>query len=162
MSVHVSCNTWIPLIQTFLFQSSEAELETCLDAALELGYRHIDTAFAYENELMIGRIIRKWICQGKLKREDLFITTKLPMPGVHQDRVEMFIKKSLKNLNLDYVDLYLIHFPIGTKYVEGQAFPSPDNFQTEHTDHIAIWKVWQFQLSNMPISFCPRHQQLSL
>jgi alcohol dehydrogenase (NADP+) len=49
----------------------------------------------------------------------VFITTKLPLHAVHPDRVEPFMKKSLKNLGLDYVDLYLIHFPIGFKYDEG-------------------------------------------
>lgn len=71
------------------------------------------------------------------------------MPGVHQDRVEMFMKKSLNNLQLDQVDLYLIHFPIGTKYVEGQALPSPDDLQTEITDHVAIWKVLKFPLKSV-------------
>ncbi|XP_023310768.1 alcohol dehydrogenase [NADP(+)]-like [Anoplophora glabripennis] len=126
--------------------TNEAEIETALNAALELGYRHIDTAFAYQNEHIIGRVLQEWFSSGKLKREDLFITTKLPMQGVHPDRVEMFIKKSLESLKLDYVDLYLIHFPIGSKYVEGQTRPSLDSMQTEPEDHVGVWKKMEEQV----------------
>lgn len=99
----------------------------------------------YENEVAIGRVLKKWLSSGKLKREDLFITTKLPMIGVHPDRVEMFIKKSLANLQLDYVDLYLIHFPVGCKFKEGTVRPiinEKGEVETEpKTDHAAVWKV---------------------
>jgi len=128
----------------------ESELEQALDTALELGYRHIDTAWVYENEALIGKILKKWFDSGKIKREDLFITTKLPMVGVHPDRVELFIKKSLANLQLDYVDLYLIHFPVGCKYKEGVVRPIIEengNIATEpKTDHVAIWKKLEEQV----------------
>ncbi|KAJ8964551.1 hypothetical protein NQ314_004850 [Rhamnusium bicolor] len=126
--------------------TNESELEKALNIALEIGYRHIDTAFVYQNEAIIGQVLKKWISSGKLKREDLFITTKLPISGVHEDRVEFFMKKSLANLQLDYVDLYLIHFPIGIKYVEGQNLPIGDDVQTEKSDHIAIWKKMEEQV----------------
>lgn len=75
--------------------NDEAELEAALVTALENGYRHIDTAFAYRNEHVIGRVINQWISSGKLKREELFITTKLPMEGVNPD-------KYLKSVFLEY------------------------------------------------------------
>jgi diketogulonate reductase-like aldo/keto reductase len=53
------------------------ELEAALDAALEAGYRHIDTAYVYENEAAIGRVLAKWLNSGKVQREDLFIVTKV-------------------------------------------------------------------------------------
>lgn len=112
-----------------------------LNVALEAGYRHIDTAFIYKNEAVIGRVLKTWLSSGRLKREDLFVTTKLPMQGMHQDRVEMFMKKSLDNLQLDYVDLYLVHCPIGTKYFEDDAQVTINTLQTVETDHIAVWKV---------------------
>ncbi|KAJ8918851.1 hypothetical protein NQ315_011139 [Exocentrus adspersus] len=122
----------------------ENELATTLNNALEIGYRHIDTAFAYKNEAFIGRVLKKWFSSGKLKREDVFITTKLPVPGVHQSRVEMFMKKSLENLQLEYVDLYLIHFPIGTKYFGDE---SEDNLkEVDDFDHIEIWKKMEEQV----------------
>jgi diketogulonate reductase-like aldo/keto reductase len=58
-------------------QASDAELEAALDASLEAGYRHIDTAYVYENEAAIGRILAKWLNAGKVKREELFIVTKV-------------------------------------------------------------------------------------
>ncbi|KAJ3643650.1 hypothetical protein Zmor_026349 [Zophobas morio] len=129
---------------------NDEEIETSLNTALQLGYRHIDTAFVYENEAAIGRVLKQWISSGKLKREDLFITTKLPMVGVHPDRVEMFIKKSLESLQLDYVDLYLIHFPVGAKFKEGTVRPYlNDNGEIAlepKTDHAALWKKMEEQV----------------
>ncbi|KAJ8936798.1 hypothetical protein NQ318_021940 [Aromia moschata] len=122
----------------------EAEFETALKNALEVGYRHIDTAFAYHNEGVVGRVLNQWISSGKLKREDIFVTTKLPMHAVHQDKVEEFMKKSLENLQLSYVDLYLIHFPIAIKPSEGP--PSFENLKGEDTDHLAIWKKMEEQV----------------
>ncbi|XP_018579941.1 aldose reductase-like [Anoplophora glabripennis] len=125
--------------------SQEAELEKTLDSALSLGYRHIDTAFAYDNEVFIGSVLQKWFSSGKLKREDIFVTTKLPMYGVQEDRVEMFMKKSLENLQLDYVDLYLVHFPIGTKYIENGT--DDDNYKDiDVFDHLEIWKKMEEQV----------------
>lgn len=66
--------------------TDEKDLETSLNAALECGYRHIDTANAYNNEHIIGRVLKKWFQSGKLNREDIFVTTKLPAGGVHPDR----------------------------------------------------------------------------
>ncbi|CAH1118940.1 unnamed protein product [Phaedon cochleariae] len=137
----------IPTIGLGTWQvTEEAELEKALNAALEAGYRHIDTAFAYSNEAIIGRVLNQWLSSGKVKREELFITTKLPISGVHEDRVEMFMKKSLENLKLDYVDLYLIHFPIGTNYVEGYVWPPPDQMKLEPSNHVEIWKKMEQQV----------------
>jgi len=117
--------------------TDEKDLEEALDVALETGYRHIDTAYIYENEHIIGRVLKKWFDSGKLKREDIFITTKLPANGVNPDRVEHFLQTSLKNLQLDYVDLYLIHFPVCL----GQEGGDP-----EPTDHISTWKKLEEQV----------------
>lgn len=94
----------------------------------------IDTAYIYENEAFIGRVLQRWFSSGKLKRSEIFITTKLPGHGVHPDRVEKFMKISLKALQLDYVDLYLIHTPICRDDIDGKMVPIP-------TDHLAVWKV---------------------
>ncbi|KAJ8936794.1 hypothetical protein NQ318_021936 [Aromia moschata] len=122
--------------------TDESELEKALDAALEIGYRHIDTAFVYENEKVVGKVINQWISSGKLKRNDLFVTTKLPPCGGHPDRVELFMKKSLENLQLDYVDLYLIHVPVATRYDEVKI----ETMEPIETDHIAIWKAMEKQV----------------
>ncbi|EFA09575.1 Alcohol dehydrogenase [NADP(+)] A-like Protein [Tribolium castaneum] len=128
---------------------SDEEIETAVNNALDLDYRHIDTAWVYENEAAIGKVLKKRFASG-LKRQDVFITTKLPMTGVHPDRVDMFIKKSLTNLQLDYVDLYLIHFPVGCTYYEGEARPrfnDKGEIETEgKTDHVALWKKMEEQV----------------
>lgn len=66
-------------IKTFLFaaQSSDSELKKAVHWALEAGYRHFDTAYLYVNENAIGEVFQDWIQSGKLKREDLFVTTKV-------------------------------------------------------------------------------------
>lgn len=123
--------------------ANEEALETALEVALETGYRHIDTAYAYKNEHVIGKVLKKWISSGKVKREELFVTTKLPMEAVNADRVEPYLKKSLERLQLDYVDLYLIHFPICTKQID--IFQSA-KIETEPTDHLAVWKKLEEQV----------------
>lgn len=109
-----------------------------MDIALEVGYRHIDTAYRYKNEHIIGKVLKRWFDSGRLKREDVFITTKLPPQGVHPDGVEEYLKTSLDALQLDYVDLYLIHFPVR---VEEAKDRSPLLAEPLETDHIATWKV---------------------
>ncbi|CAG9863740.1 unnamed protein product [Phyllotreta striolata] len=125
--------------------TDEQELERALNAALEAGYRHIDTATVYFNEELIGRVLSKWISSGKIRREELFITTKLPVAGVHEDRVELFIKKSLEDLQLDYLDLYLIHFPVASNYV-GAPITPPDQLKVENNDLLAVWKKMEEQV----------------
>lgn len=75
--------------------------------ALEAGYRHIDTAYAYGNEQSVGEAVR----ESGVKREEVFITTKLPAEIKSYDGALEHFEKSLKNLGTDYMDLYLIHAP---------------------------------------------------
>ncbi|KDR09443.1 hypothetical protein L798_00664, partial [Zootermopsis nevadensis] len=130
-------------------QASDAELEAALEAALEAGYRHIDTAYVYENEAAIGRVLAKWLNSGKVKREELFIVTKLPPAGNHPDRVEKYLKRSLDNLGLDYVDLYLVHVPFGflEKGEDIHPVESDGNILLDKsTNHINIWKAMEAQV----------------
>ncbi len=75
--------------------------------ALELGYRHIDTAYAYKNEVSVGRAIK----DSNVRREDIFVTTKLPSDIKTSSSTLDYFYGSLNNLNLEYVDLFLIHAP---------------------------------------------------
>lgn len=79
---------------------------TSVKTALELGYRHIDTAAMYGNEAEVGRAVR----DSGLPRDDIFITTKLA--NNEHDDVEGALKASLKRLDIDYIDLFLIHWPM--------------------------------------------------
>lgn len=126
-------------------------METTLNTALNLGYRHIDTAILYENEDTIGKVINKWVNDGKLKREDLFVTTKLPPMGMYQEKVESYIKASLKNLQLDYVDLYLIHSPEGIKSIPAKK----EQVEMDTTvDHSAVWKVCRMKCFTFACNNC--------
>jgi len=99
----------IPLVGLGTWQSKdEAEFNTAFDAALEAGYRHFDTAEAYGNEYMLGAAWRK----SGLKREELFITTKIAVVNFGHKKAKKAFEASLKNLQTDYVDLLLLHFPV--------------------------------------------------
>ncbi|XP_062124818.1 aldo-keto reductase family 1 member B1-like [Drosophila sulfurigaster albostrigata] len=104
----------MPIIGLGTWNASDQEVEASIDAALEVGYRHIDTAPVYRNEKAIGRVLKRWLDAGKVKREELFIVTKLPTFANRASDVEATIKKSLADLQLDYVDIYLIHSPVSS------------------------------------------------
>ncbi|HIG19668.1 MAG: hypothetical protein CXT67_06715 [Methanobacteriota archaeon] len=96
---------------TFLMKE-EGECKQAVLAALKLGYKHIDTAMAYENEHEVGEAIAEAIEDGIITREELFVTTKLRRPhAVGFEAVQQRCQESLKNLGLEYVDLYLVHAP---------------------------------------------------
>ena len=79
-------------------------------SALKVGYRHFDTATKYANEQFIGEALTRGIQEGLVKREDLFITTKLW--DTDYSDPEAALRLSLKKLQTDYVDLYLVHWPM--------------------------------------------------
>jgi diketogulonate reductase-like aldo/keto reductase len=82
--------------------------------AIEAGYRHIDTSLNYGIEKDVGRAIKDVITEGKIKREDLYVVSKLENNDHPRARVPIGIKESLANLGLKYLDLYLIHGPSGS------------------------------------------------
>ena len=79
--------------------------------ALRNGYRHIDTAEIYRNEADVGRAVSDFIKESNTKREDIFITTKLWPSNRNKNAVKVALEESLSRLNMEYVDLYLIHSP---------------------------------------------------
>ncbi|KAL1986825.1 hypothetical protein VTN96DRAFT_5478 [Rasamsonia emersonii] len=100
----------IPALGLGTWQSSPEEVQNAVFHAIKVGYRHIDTAFCYQNEEAVGKGIRQAIDAGIVKREDLFVTTKLWC--TYARRVQENLELSLKNLGLDYIDLYLVHWPV--------------------------------------------------
>jgi methylglyoxal/glyoxal reductase len=93
--------------------SGDAGTQEVVEAAIELGYRSIDTAKIYGNERGVGQAIR----ECGVPREQLFLTTKLWNDDIRAGRVEKAFEQSLKLLGVDYVDLYLVHWPIAGKIV---------------------------------------------
>ena len=103
-------NVKIPSIGLGTWDLRGKEGENVIQDALDVGYRHIDTAQMYENEKEVGNAISN----SKIEREKLFITTKIYTLIVKNDGINDSFEKSLINLKTDYVDLLLIHFPAFT------------------------------------------------
>ncbi|HUI32274.1 MAG TPA: aldo/keto reductase [Dysgonamonadaceae bacterium] len=104
----------IPVLGLGVFRmEDEKEAYNSVRKAIDLGYRHIDTAKVYENEEPVGKAIR----ESGVNREDIFVTTKLWNEDIINDNAQKAFETSLKKLGLDYVDLYLVHWPIKNKYV---------------------------------------------
>ena len=89
--------------------------KTAVANALTVGFRHFDCAERYRNERQIGQAIKAALSSGELRRQDLFVTTKLWNNNHRPERVGPALRASLERLGLDYVDLYLIHTPFAFK-----------------------------------------------
>lgn len=108
----------IPILGFGVFQITDpAECERSVVEAIQTGYRHIDTAASYQNEEAVGRGIR----QSGVAREKLFITTKLWIQSNGYEGTLRAFERSQNRLQLDYIDLYLIHQPLGDVYGEWRA-----------------------------------------
>jgi len=105
---------------TFASEGNPGETYRAAKCALDTGYRHLDCAWFYQNEGEVGDAIRDFLKEqeGKVKREDLFICTKVWNHLHEPEEVEWSLKDSLKKLQLDYVDLFLIHWPIAAERTE--------------------------------------------
>ncbi|CAH0402835.1 unnamed protein product [Chilo suppressalis] len=114
ISIKLSSGCEMPLIGlgTYARKADPAQFREAVEWGIDAGYRHIDTASSYKNEEEVGEGIANKIKQGIVKREDLFITTKLWNDCHGEKDVIPALKESLKRLKLDYVDLYLIHWPV--------------------------------------------------
>jgi len=108
----------IPILGFGVFQVTDpAECERSVVEAIQTGYSHIDTAASYQNEEAVGRGIK----QSGAPREKLFVTTKLWIQSNGYEGTLKAFERSLKRLQVDYLDLYLIHQPFGDVYGEWQA-----------------------------------------
>lgn len=120
------------------WQAKPGEVERAVEYALSIGYRHIDAAYSYGNEEEVGIGLRNAFEKG-LKREEVFVTTKLW--STHHNCVQENLEMSLKNLGLDYVDLYLMHWPVAmNRNGNHPLFPVTDDgsrdvdFNRHHVD----------------------------
>lgn len=107
----------MPILGFGVFQIPPDETEQAVSTALEVGYRHFDTAASYQNEEAVGRALRS----SGLAREELFVTTKLWIQVPGEANARTAFQRSLERLGLDHVDLYLIHQPFGDYYSAWRA-----------------------------------------
>jgi alcohol dehydrogenase (NADP+) len=105
-------NDKMPVLGLGTWKSAKGEVYEVVRKAIEIGYRHFDCAAFYGNESEIGKAIADAIKNGEVKREDLWITSKLWNNRHKKDEIQLAFKTTLKDLTLDYLDLYLIHWPV--------------------------------------------------
>ncbi|KXJ77159.1 hypothetical protein RP20_CCG008215 [Aedes albopictus] len=105
----------IPPIGLGTYKIAESEGVAAIKTALDLGYRLFDTAFVYNNEHLLGQAFREAFSQSAIKREDIFVVSKLGPTFHRPEVVEQGCRRSLERLGLDYVDLYLMHTPVAAK-----------------------------------------------
>ena len=110
----------LPLIGLGTYKLAGSDVEKIVRTAIELGYRHIDTASLYGNEVEVGKAIADAIAAGDVTREELFVTTKLWNDDQH--RAAEAYQESLGRLGLDYLDLYLVHWPWPQRGLYVEAF----------------------------------------
>ena len=127
---------------TYDMTEEQSVMTQVLNDAIDVGYRHIDTAYIYQNEEMIGRSLRLMFANNKTKREDLFITSKVWSTFHKRSQVVEALKLSLNNLGLDYLDLALIHWPIALKSGTGYLWPLDENNMTLDED-ISVVETWK-------------------
>ena len=142
-SVQLNNGQKMPLLGLGCWQVPVDEVAAAVEAALLDGYRHIDTAYSYLNEDGVGRGIKAALASGNVKRSDIFVVTKLPTIALQAGKVEKYLRKSLKALGLDCVDLYLIHGAVGRVERDERDVNPMENGRSLidcSTDLIAVWK----------------------
>lgn len=168
-TVTLNNGTEMPLFGLGVFQSKDGnEVINAVKWALEAGYRLIDTAAIYGNEVGVGEAIR----QSGVPRDQIFVTTKVWNSAQREDKVLQAFDESLDKLGLDYVDLYLVHWPVAGKYKETwrhlEALVKTDrvravgvsNFMTNHLDD--LMKDAEVVPAVNQIEYHPRLQQPDL
>ncbi|KAJ9704270.1 hypothetical protein PVL29_002706 [Vitis rotundifolia] len=114
MAITLNSGFKMPILGLGVWRMDGKDIRNLLINAIKIGYRHFDCAADYQNEVEVGEAFAEAFQTGLVKREDLFITTKL-WNSDHGHVIEA-CKASLKKLQLDYLDLFLIHFPVATKH----------------------------------------------
>ena len=119
--------------------------DLCVEAvktALSVGYRHIDCAHLYGNETEVGEALAEAFMGGSLKREDVFLTSKLYCTMNSLNKIENCVRVSLKNLGISYLDLYLMHWPDSSAF--GDATDPPSMSGSEYRQFLnRLKKAWK-------------------
>ncbi|KAK3447349.1 hypothetical protein EUGRSUZ_A02898, partial [Eucalyptus grandis] len=135
----LNCGTTIPVLGfgTYSYPIDLKATELAIHTALKVGYRHFDTAKVYGSEPAVGRALTVAIEEGFVEREDVFLTSKL-WGSDHHDPVSA-LKRTLQNLGMEYVDMYLVHWPVKLKPGANNAVPKEEEFEPE-LDMEVTWR----------------------
>jgi alcohol dehydrogenase (NADP+) len=139
-TVTLNSGAKMPLVGLGTWQSPAGAVKLAVIAAIEAGVRHIDCAAAYGNEKEVGEGIADVVARGLVKREDLFVTSKLWPTRCHPDEVASALEQTLSDLKLDWLDLYLIHWPFFL--TKGSVFPAPveNRLGYDAARYAAVWR----------------------
>ncbi|KAM9326783.1 aldo-keto reductase family 1 member A1 [Gastrophryne carolinensis] len=134
----------IPIIGLGTWKSAPGQVKDAVKYALSAGYRHIDCASVYGNETEVGEAINESLAGQGLKREEIFVTSKLWNNKHHSDDVEGALRKTLSDLQLSSLDLYLMHWPYAFKRGDN-IFPlDPEgSLQYDDTDYRDTWRAME-------------------
>jgi alcohol dehydrogenase (NADP+) len=129
----------MPILGLGTWKSAQGEVYQVIRKAIEIGYRHFDCAYIYGNENEIGQAISDAIKNNEISRNDLWITSKLWNNRHKKEHTQSAIEITLNDLNLEYLDLYLIHWPIVSKY--DVNYPKDGNDLVSLND-ISLSETW--------------------
>jgi len=131
----------IPALGFGTLVSDTAETRSATKAAVEAGFRHLDCAERYRNEEEVGAALKELFAQGTVRREDLFVTTKLWNNNHRPERVKSALQASLNRLGLDSVDLYLVHTPFAFQPGDDQD-PRDPHGAVVYDDGVTLDETW--------------------
>jgi alcohol dehydrogenase (NADP+) len=132
-------NGTMPALGLGTWKSSPGEVYSAVREGIKTGYRHFDCAYIYGNEREIGKALSDAMAAGEVKREYLFITSKLWNDRHGRDRVAGGIEKSLRDLRLEYLDLYLIHWPVAFRPVTSMSQMGDELISLEEIPLAETW-----------------------
>jgi diketogulonate reductase-like aldo/keto reductase len=132
----------IPAVGFGTLIPDRAETKRAVTTALGVGFRHFDCAERYRNEEAVGDALREAFEAGTVQREDVFVTTKLWNTNHRPERVRPAFEASLRRLQLDYVDCYLIHTPFAFRPGDDQD-PRDENGQVIYDEGVTLAQTWQ-------------------
>lgn len=141
-TIELNTGAHIPALGLGTWKSDPQHVYDAVRHAIRIGYRHIDCAAIYQNESTVGQALNDALQAGDVERDDLWITSKLWNSYHREHDVVPALQSTLQDLGLDYIDLYLIHWPVAFKKEVGLAFPeSTDAFVS--LDDIPLYETWR-------------------